>query len=403
VRRAAAACALLLALAVPANAQSRYSLRGAGEATLPFRADVRAMGAAEAAASPPSVTGNPANLCRAEAATFYGSYLVEWVETEERTDAGVRVRQDYTGVISNLCLIFPIGPVSLGTGFLVGRRQGGTIEQPDTTSTGQPYRQIFEAEGNLLHVPALLATRILFVEVGGGLDVLLLNAKRRWSNDFTGVEGFLTSSDQVRTSQWGIEWRGGVRVPVGRRLHVGGWVAVPSELSGTRTFENDSPDNQANRSERDVTAEVAPTLAAGFELRPFGRLRIVGDWTKELWDGVTPPDAITRYVDVDRIAGGVEWSPGRSGFRWPLRLGYRTENLHTLDAGGREVREQFATAGSGFAVGDGRGEIDWFLEYGRRGDSTESEFFESVWRFGVTLTGSEPWSKRPPPETEEDW
>ncbi|MGH2570982.1 MAG: hypothetical protein ACRDGR_07140, partial [bacterium] len=81
MRRAAAACALLLAIAAPVSAQSRYSLRGAGEAALPFRADVRALGAAEAAASPPSVTGNPANLCRAKAATFYGSYVIEWVET----------------------------------------------------------------------------------------------------------------------------------------------------------------------------------------------------------------------------------------------------------------------------------------------------------------------------------
>jgi hypothetical protein len=395
--------ALLLALAVPASAQSRYSLRGAGEAELPFRADARALGAAEAAATPPSVTGNPANLSRVEAATFYGTYIVEWVETEERTVTGPRIRQDYTGVIANLCLIFPMGPVSLGTGFLVGRRQGGTIEQPDTTSTGQPYRQIFEADGNLLRVPALLATSVFGIELGGGLDVLLLNANRRWSNDFTGVDGFVTSTDEVRTSQWGVAWRGGARLPIGRRLHLGGWVAMPSELSGTRTFENDAPDGEASRSESDVTAEVAPTIAAGFELRPRERLRIVGDWTRELWDGVSPPDAVTRYVDVDRIAGGIEWSPAGGGFRWPLRLGYRTENLHALDAGGREVLEQFVTGGSGFAVGDGRGEIDWFLEYGRRGDSAESEFAEKIWRFGVTLTGSEPWSRRPPPETEEDW
>jgi len=60
------------------------------------------------------------------------------------------------------------------------------------------------------------------------------------------------------------------------------------------------------------------------------------------------------------------------------------------------------TGGSGFAVGDGRGEIDWFLEYGRRG-SGDTEFFEEIWRFGVTLTGSEPWTRRRPPEAEGDW
>jgi len=392
----------LLALAVPAGAQSRYSLRGWGESSLPSRSGARALGAAEAAGSPVTVTGNPASITHARAATFYGTYLTEWVETEETADGVTRSRRDYTGVISNLCLVFPFGPAAFGTGFLVGRRQGGIIEQPATTTTGESYLQVFEADGNLLRVPALFGLRWRGVEFGAGIDVLLLNSKRRWRNDFTDVEGFVSSSDLVRTSQWGVDWRGGVRVPLGERLHVGGWIAVPSELSGTRTFENDDASGNAQDLKTDVTAEVAPSGAFGFELQPVRRLRIVGDWGRELWKDVRRPDAVTEFVDVDRIAAGVEWLPSAGGPRWPLRLGYRTENGHALDARGHEVREHFVTGGSGFAVGDGRGEIDWFLEYGRRG-SGDTEFFEEIWRFGVTLTGSEPWTRRRPPEAEGDW
>ena len=61
------------------------------------------------------------------------------------------------------------------------------------------------------------------------------------------------------------------------------------------------------------------------------------------------------------------------------------------------------TGGSGFGVGGGRGEIDWFVEYGRRGRHGESEFVEEVVRFGVTLTGSERWTRRRPPEDDGDW
>ena len=399
--RAIAILALLLA-AAPAGAQSRYSLRGAGEVSLAARSAARALGAAEAAASPATMSGNPANLSQAEYVTFYGTYLTEWLETTEPLDAGDRSRAGYSGVISNICLIFPMGPVTFGTGFLVGRRQGGTIVQNATTSTGEQYRQIFEADGNLLRVPALLAASWKGLEVGAGLEVMLLNSKRRWSNDFTQVDGFVTSLDQVRTSQWGVSWRGGVRIPIGRRIHLGGWVSLPDELSGTRNFESFDPTSELGALENDVTAEVARAAAVGFELRPFYGVRVVGDWVKELWTDVTPAVPTTQLVDVDRYAGGIEWAP--SGPRpWPLRLGYRTENVHTLDVNGREVREQFVTGGSGFAVGGGRGEIDWFVEYGRRGDAGESEFFEEIWRVGVTLTGKENWTRRRKPKAEEEW
>lgn len=393
-----------LALASPAGAQSRYSLRGWGEPALPARAAARALGAAEAASSTPTLTGNPANLSQATLATFYGSYVTEWVKTEERTESGTRVRQDYSGVISNLCLAFPLGPVTFGAGFVVGRRAGGTIQQTATTSTGESYLQILEADGNLLRLPALLAGSWKGIELGGGLDVLLLNAKRRWTNDFDTVDGFTTSSDLVRTSQWGVSWRGGVRVPVGSRLRLGGWISWPGDLSGTRTFENDDPSGDLDGLERDADAEVAPATAVGFELHPFAGVRVVGDWVREAWKDVAPPDEISEFVDVDRFAAGIEWAPGIGGPRWPVRVGYRTENLHTLDVAGREVREHFVTAGSGFSVGNGRGEIDWFLEYGQRGDPDEREFGEQVWRAGLTLTGSERWSRRRPPEEEtEDW
>jgi hypothetical protein len=403
--RLAAILVAVLTFATSAGAQSLYSLRGWGEPHLPSRAGARALGAAEAAGSPATLSGNPANLSQATSATFYGTYATEWLRTEEEVEGGTLERAGYSGTISNICLIWPMGPVTFGTGFLVGRRAGGKIEQRAETSTGESYLQTFEADGNLLRVPALLAASWKGIEIGAGLDVLLLNAKRRWTNDFTDVDGFVTSSDLVRTSQWGVSWRGGVRVPILRRLHVGGWVSVPDELSGTRTFENLDPTGELDDVETDSTAEVAPAAAVGFELRLFTRVRIVGDWAREFWKDVAQPDGISTFVDVDRYAGGFEWAAsGWGGPRWPLRLGYRTENLHTLDADGSDVREHFVTAGSGFTVGDGRGAIDWFIEYGQRGERHQSEFFEEIWRVGISLTGSETWARRRQPEEEiEDW
>jgi hypothetical protein len=56
------------------------------------------------------------------------------------------------------------------------------------------------------------------------------------------------------------------------------------------------------------------------------------------------------------------------------------------------------------ALRDGRGAIDWFIEYGQRGERHQSEFFEEIWRVGISLTGSETWARRRQPEEEiEDW
>ncbi len=396
--------AAALSVVSPAGAQSLYSLRGSGEATLPTRAATRAVGAAEAASATATLTGNPSNISGADKLLFYGTYVTEWVKTEEKTDAGVRVRKDYTGLISNVALIFPIGPIALGTGFLVDRRHGGTIEQPavtDTTEAGQSYIQTFDASGNLLRVPALFAARLKRIEFGAGLDVLLRNSKRRWINDLSSTSDFVSSNDIARSSQWGVAWRGGLRLPVGRRLKIGAWFHLPSDLSGTLTFENHDPNG--GKVENDIDSEVAPSGAVGLEVQPYYSLRILADWVHERWEDVTPLSDNTEFVNVDRIGGGIEWAATRGGRRWPVRLGYRTETLHTLDAGGREVREHFVTGGSGFGVGDGRGEIDWFLEYGRRGDAQESEFFEEIFRFGVTLTGAETWTRRRRPDDGDDW
>jgi hypothetical protein len=105
------------------------------------------------------------------------------------------------------------------------------------------------------------------------------------------------------------------------------------------------------------------------------------------------------------VGVGIEWTPplGR-GRRWPVRLGYRTEPLHARDVAGREIREHALSGGSGFSFADGRGEFDWFVEYAWRGKPDDTEFYEQVVRFGVTLTGIEEWQRRRPPEEEtEDW
>ncbi len=403
------AAVVLLAVASPARAASRYSLRGDGEVALPFTAAVRAMGGAEAASASPGLATNPATMALVTNTRFHGSWLTDWIRTEETLPGGggdIAVRKEYEGYVPNLGLVFVApGHVRIGAGFLVDRRIDGRIAQDATTPDGRPYRQVFEASGNLLRIPVLLARDFGAAQVGAGLDFVLSNSEIHWRNDFPDGTSFLDSDDRDETGAWGPAWRLGVRVPLGARAAVGAWGIWPGDLSGSRRLENEDPQDTTSTLKADFETETAVRMGAGIEASPVPGWRVAADWTREAWADVESPRAIGTFADVDRVSAGVEWLGGSGrGLRQPVRAGFRTEPLHTLDANGREIRETALSAGTGFVFADGRGQFDWFLEYGWRGKKDESEYHEQFVRLGVTLTGFEDWSRRRPPEPEdEDW
>jgi hypothetical protein len=402
--------AALLGLAIPlsavaVHAGSRYSLRGNGEPVLPFCADSRALGGAEAADDEASISGNPASLAFADRTTFYGTWFTEGIRIEEPAVAESGVLKDYDGFLPNLGLVFPLSlDVRMGLGFVVERRQSGRIVQDATTPDGRPYRQVYEASGNLMRTPLLLAFDLRRLQLGGGPEFILLNSKIRWQNAFPVGSGFPDSDDRDESSVWGIGWKVGGRLPISRRLALGAWGSLPGDLSGRHRLKNDSPADSSESLEFDAHGDIARAMGAGVDFAPFGGWRLAADWTREAWQNVEPPNPADEFVDVDRYGAGIEWKPKKAGgLAWPVRLGYRTEPLHVLDGNGRKVREQAVTGGSGLTFADGRGQFDWFAEYFWRGDGA-SEFQEQGVRIGVTLTGVEDWARRRPPEEESgDW
>jgi hypothetical protein len=406
----AAVTAAALAFAGAVRAESRYSLRGDGEAVPSMRADARGRGGAEAATGVPSLSGNPASLVLADRTTFYGTYDTEWIRTEESQGGSNPVRKEYAGLVPNLALVFPLPRgFSCGTGLLVARRRGGTIEQTATVDDGNGgslvYRQEFEASGSEIQVPLLLAKDIGGVQLGSGLELVLLNVHERFRNDFnSGQEtiGFVDSEDRNELGTGGLAWRAGLRVPITSTVALGGWLRLPGKLHGERRLESVQAGSESDVT-TDETVELPRSWAAGFELRPRPSLRVAGDWVHEGWEAADPVTPVDRFVDVDRFAVGVEWNPRSGALEWPLRLGYRTEPLHVLDGNGLEVREHVISAGSGFGIAGGLGDIDLYVEYGWRGTKDESEYLEHVVRVGVTLTGLEQWSRRPVPKEDDDW
>jgi hypothetical protein len=412
-RAAALAFAVLLLAAGPAAAESRYSLRGDGESVSAARADARALGGAEIASGIPSLSRNPATLALARRTTFYGTYDLEWIRTGENLPTGPGgVRKDYAGLVPNLALIFPLpAEIKFGTGLLIQRRRQGVIETtvdvPDGNGGTISYRQEFEGSGSLLEIPAHLAWDGKRVQVGAGVDLILLGSDVIWRNEFTGegeVLNFVDSEDREENSFHGVAFRAGVRVPVGERAAVGAYAALPSQLSGELRFSSEQAGESLERVE-DRDLDVASSWGVGAEVRPVDGLRVALDWTREGWEDADVVGPADVFVDVNRVAVGAEWKRRgeRGSVTWPVRLGYRTENLHTLDAYGNEVQEHVLSGGSGFNIAGGRGDIDWYLEYGWRGEEGVTEYHEHFVRFGVTLTGFESWARLERPEEEDDW
>ncbi len=402
IRRIALPALLLLIAASSAFGASRYSVRGLGEPIVSDRADVRALGGASAATTVRSLSGNPATLPFGTSAGFFGSWETEWTRSEETLPDSSPFAKEYTGFVPNLGLVFPLPRnVALGLGLLVDRRADGLIEQTAETPDGVPYEQSLETEGNEIRFPALLAWNAGPVAVGTGLDFTLINSKFRWRNDFD-ESGFRDSNDTDTISLWSLGWRVGARAPIGDRLAVGAWASIPSAADGTRTFENDDNDDSDDL-DVDVEMDLPVRIAGGVEARPIDRLRLVADWVHESWSDVTSIRDGQEFEDVDRISVGAEWRLSRGDRPWPMRVGYRTETLNTLDAFGQEVREHAFTLGSGFRFAGGRGQLDGYLEYVRRGEEGVTEYAEQAVRFGFTLTGFETWSRPTKPEAEEDW
>ncbi|MCA9750963.1 MAG: hypothetical protein KC591_02135 [Gemmatimonadetes bacterium] len=396
--------ALLAAATSPASAESRYSLRGFGEPTFPWRADLRALAGAGSAASIPSIAGNPAAVGFLERGLFTGTYQTEWVSTKETLDDGAtRDRAEYNSLIPNLSLQWPLGRgLAIGVGFLVERRRGGIIETDAMTPDSVAYRQRYEASGNLLTIPLVVGLDLEHAQFGVAADVTLLNSKERWRNIFD-VSGYVSSNDLDRENEIGLGTRLGLRVPYRNVGAIGAWTSLPAKIRGERHLQNDDITATADELRAGIWAELPTRYGLGLELTPVAAWRVLGDWTHEAWSDAKSGEVTDERIDVDRVSAGVEWTATRaSGLTIPVRLGFRTENLHFLDARQEEVRETALTAGTGFGFAGGRGQFDWLLEYGWRGDAS-TEYEEKFVRFGVSVSGYEEWSRRTAPEAEEDW
>jgi hypothetical protein len=94
------------------------------------------------------------------------------------------------------------------------------------------------------------------------------------------------------------------------------------------------------------------------------------------------------------VAGGIERilaRERRGGFsNVPLRLG-ATYRQWAYRVGGEPVEEWTYSAGTGFSLQGGKGQLDLALSYGTIGEVAKNGLESDYWRVTVSVTGLERW------------
>ncbi|MBN1164028.1 MAG: hypothetical protein JXB45_05595 [Candidatus Krumholzibacteriota bacterium] len=101
--------------------------------------------------------------------------------------------------------------------------------------------------------------------------------------------------------------------------------------------------------------------------------------------------------DERLLAFGIErQAEAEGGFfsRVPLRLGYYENRWHLQFPAGEQVISRFFTLGSGYPMPGGPGSLDFVCEFGKIGSVDRNRVDETVFRFGLSLSVSEKWSRR---------
>ncbi len=181
----------------------------------------------------------------------------------------------------------------------------------------------------------------------------------------------------VHPARWldaGLSWRPGYRLSVDENLEAG---------NGYKE-ENKSYIDMPQRLIFGVSVKAGKRLVCGFDLETsfWGDARFSDPF----------PFPLNNYK---RYSLGLEFTPSRDPLapfwkKWPLRMGLMFRTLPS-QVNGESVKEISFVSGVGMNLGDGRGRIDFFTQYMKRGKLETLGVKERVILFGVSVSGFEKW------------
>lgn len=395
-RLVAALFVVLALLPLPARANSVFASGGLGEPELEENARLRALGGAgvaEHGASDFSLV-NPASVAEAQHLVLEAS-LIASRRNVSTVHYGDESASETTFPSVRLVIRLP-GAWILGGSFLHGTNGQFGLVRPE--STGTPSVVEAEGRGGITYARATLGKRLgPSLRAGVDFEVIGGSYHEEWQRDFV-EPGLETARDTIDVTWDRLgRWRFGAQY-VKPRWAIGGVYETERRLDLTERERTGASDIRTTG----IPLVIPAGFAAGFQVSPTGRTRLVGQYRRQEWSEESLTSDLVSFRPLVRYSVGLEraGNPGARNMlgRMPLRLGGSYLNWPDLlppagaldiTGGTAKIDEWSVSIGSGLRTKDGGGAIDFALEGGQRGKKEELGATETFFRFGLSLRVSD--------------
>lgn len=397
--RSAALIAMIAAIvsltAGSPSAQSIFGLNFIGEHLHAGSARDAALGYSAVALSDTNsaVTSNRATTAGLSAVTFSLHQVlgISTIDYEEEQARQTRYQ------LPSIMLAVPITEGLVVSGGYVTRFSGrGDFAFTREVEGAPNARELYGLESTLFSIPVAVAWRPLpFLDMAGEVRF-----ERGSINDDVSIvfdEPDYRSVDSSRERIFtGTSWGISAQVRAGSRFSAGFVIDGPVGYSVDERIEYPLAGDLDSSATWDFDLPVSWT--AGVSAGIYGRWRMTASFgMRSAPEPAGFPQLEGSIGDERRLGLGLEREGSEEGgffSRIPLRAGFYFDRWHLEFPSGKPVDSMFFTAGSSFPLPGGPGSMDWALEFGRTGSTSENGVGENTFRLALSIGVSEPWSRR---------
>jgi hypothetical protein len=384
----AAACALALAGAERAGAESVFGLNLVGERFDVGDARVIALGGYVQVIddSLGVLQVNPATAAWSKRVTFgVSGYFTSHVNRTEDLE-----RRANATKLSMFSFAFPVyrKRVSMSLGYRGRYDPDGEFSVEHTTPQGDLYADVYERSGGLWSVPFTIAVDTgRFAKIGAYYSLERGRIEDTWIVNFADASSQDAVSSQERTLS-------GNGFGVGVSLRPMSWISLAATYESGIDYDVDVARRNTNSTADTAfteTAELPERWVVSALWRVARGVNVYGgvsvsDFTK--FRGLDFPTS--RLAREEVAALGVEYRLGGT----PLRASARYEKLPYTLPDGEEITRMAFAIGSGLILRGGRGKLDVALQFGETGSVDTNGFSDRAVRFVVSIAGSEEWKTK---------
>ncbi|MDA1028036.1 MAG: hypothetical protein O3B41_03165 [Bacteroidetes bacterium] len=294
--------------------------------------------------------------------------------------------------------------------------ESNIISDPEANNTESPYLTSFKGSGGLQSLSAGIGHRVsTFLYVGSSVDFIFGILDESQNSSFNSTE-FTDRSVVGSTRLSGISATAGFRfivpnMPESQGLVVAGTIHLPTTLKATRSK---ALVGATDRDTLGTTLSGNVNLPFGFGLgvayQPVPKWTLISDFEFENWSGFKSDldfpgydaNGIANTNNRVRISAGAEfWPAARRPFAtWTQRIAYRlglyTEQSYISPLPDQKIGAFGVTGGLSIPSLIPGTTIDFNLDVGQRGKSSNGLIQDRYVRFGLNLNFGERWFDRPP-------